>query len=64
MFSFFKKKKKSKPVISEEELQEARKKREEKNAQELAKLLEGKESYKIFSWGFGFHDDRHLKDSV
>jgi len=64
MFSFFKRKKKSNSEISEEELQEARKKREEKDAQELAQLLEGEESYKIFSWGFGFHDDRHLKDSV
>lgn len=41
----------SKKILAEEE-------------QQLKELLDGKDSYKIFSWGFGLKDGRHLKDKV
>ena len=65
MFNFLKKRKAQKILAEAKEM----KRKEEiaheirvKKEQELIELLDGKESYKIFSWGFGFKDGRILRD--
>jgi len=69
MFNFFKKKKQQ--DIEAEELEKKRKNEEsikaffaKDNKYTLEELLEGKESYKIFSWGLGFKDGTIKRDKI
>ena len=62
MFNFFKKKKLQEAEEMKRKEQVARESVAEKERQ-LVELLDGEESYKMFSWGFGFNDKKILRDS-
>jgi len=63
MFNFFKKKKQREAEEMERKQQVARDIVAEKERQ-LLELLDGKESYKRFFWGFAFKDGKILSDTI
>jgi len=63
MFNFFKKKKQREAEEMERKEQVARDIAAEKE-QQLLELLDGKESYKRFFWGFAFKDGKILSDTI
>ena len=67
MFNFFKKRKEQKVLAEKEEMERKEQVAREiraKEEQELIELLDGKESYKRFFWGFAFKNGEILHDTI